>query len=270
MPEVGLPHQVAAAQLLAPALGDDAAGLQHVAAVGQIERGRHVLLDEEHGQPLRLVQRRSESMTESTRRGMIPRLGSSSMRKRGRDISARAMASIWASPPLSVPARWLHALPQHREERENALEHLPTVRRVAVAEAAEAQVLGDAQPAEQAAALGHERHAQLHAVGRVHRADAPGRRRRSRRLRLHEPGDGLEQRRLARAVGADERHHLAGLHTRATRPAARARRRRRPRGRRAPRARLARGTVPLAEVRADHLLVAHDDLGGAPSAILTP
>src|SRR5437867_15178 len=42
----------------------------------------------------------------STRRGMMPRLGSSSIRKRGRDMSARAIASICPSPPESVPARW--------------------------------------------------------------------------------------------------------------------------------------------------------------------
>jgi hypothetical protein len=43
---------------------------------------------------------------ESTILGMMPRLGSSSMRKRGRDMSARAIESIWPSPPESVPARW--------------------------------------------------------------------------------------------------------------------------------------------------------------------
>src|SRR2546425_5832173 len=37
---------------------------------------------------------------------MMPRLGSSSIRKRGRDMRARAIASICPSPPESVPARW--------------------------------------------------------------------------------------------------------------------------------------------------------------------
>src|SRR3989442_15323998 len=106
-------------------------------------------------------------MTWSTSRGMIPRLGSSSMRKRGRDMSARAMASIWASPPLNVPARCRARSRQDGKERLDALEHLAPVGGIAVAVAAQDQVLDDAQPAEQAAALGHERYAQLHAVGGV-------------------------------------------------------------------------------------------------------
>ena len=54
---------------------------------------------------------------------MIPRLGSSSIRKRGRDMRARAMESIWASPPLSVPAR-CRACSQDGEQRKDPLEHL--------------------------------------------------------------------------------------------------------------------------------------------------
>ena len=69
---------------------------------------------------------------------MMPRLGSSSIRKRGRDISARAMASIWASPPLSVPARCAAPLAQDRKERVDPLEHLAPVAGIAVAEAARA------------------------------------------------------------------------------------------------------------------------------------
>ncbi len=43
--------------------------------------------------------------SKSTIRGMMPRLGSSRVRKRGRDIRARAIESICPSPPESVPAR---------------------------------------------------------------------------------------------------------------------------------------------------------------------
>ena len=126
--------------------------------------------------------------------------------QRARDGQHLGLAAAQRARPLPRP------LAQHREERVNALEHLAPVAGIAVAEAAQGEVLGHAQAAEQAAALGHERHAQLDAVGGVHRADRLAVEGHLAGLRLHQPGDGLEQRRLAGAVGADERHHLAGLH----------------------------------------------------------
>src|SRR4029450_4814367 len=55
-PEVRLPDEVAAAQLLAAALQHHAARLEHVTPVGQVQRGRHDLLDEEHGEAFGLVE----------------------------------------------------------------------------------------------------------------------------------------------------------------------------------------------------------------------
>ena len=68
---------------------------------------------------------------------MIPRLGSSSMRKRGRDMRLRAMASIWASPPLQRPRPLRAPLAQDGKERLDPLEHLAPVGGIAVAVAAE-------------------------------------------------------------------------------------------------------------------------------------
>ena len=56
-----------------------------------------------------------------TMSGARPSDGSSSRSRRGRAISARAIDSICCSPPESVPPRWLQALLQAREEREDAL-----------------------------------------------------------------------------------------------------------------------------------------------------
>ena len=105
-------------------------------------------------------------------RGMMPRLGSSSIRKRGprheraRDREHLALAARERAGPLA------HALPQHREEREDALEHLLAPLRVAVAERAEPQIVGDGEAAEEPATLGHERDAEVDAVGRLDRVDA--------------------------------------------------------------------------------------------------
>ena len=51
------------------------------------------------------------SNTSPTARGASPADGSSSSRTAGSDIMARAMASIWRSPPESVPARWRRRSP---------------------------------------------------------------------------------------------------------------------------------------------------------------
>ena len=76
--------------------------------------------------------------------------------------------------------------------------------------AAKDEVVVDAEPTEDAAALGAVRDAQAHDAvrgGARHVdavvADGPGR-------RAHEAGDGAQQRRLAGTVGADDRDGLAG------------------------------------------------------------
>ena len=60
--------------------------------------------------------------------------------------------------------------------------------------------------------VNYERDAPLHTIRGVHGADALTVERHLARLRLHQPGDGLEQRGLACPVGADECHDFPGLH----------------------------------------------------------
>ena len=60
---------------------------------------------------------------------------------------------------MSLP----RTLAQHGKQCVDPLEHLAPMRGLAIAVAAEREVFGDTQPAEQAAALGHERQAELHA-----------------------------------------------------------------------------------------------------------
>src|SRR6266567_8608203 len=54
-PQLGLPDELAVEQLAAAPLQHHASRLEHVASSGEVEGGRHVLLDEEHGQSLRAV-----------------------------------------------------------------------------------------------------------------------------------------------------------------------------------------------------------------------
>src|SRR6266508_6655648 len=54
-PQVGLPDELAVEQLAAAPLQHHASRLEHVASSGEVQGGWHILLDEEHGQPLRTV-----------------------------------------------------------------------------------------------------------------------------------------------------------------------------------------------------------------------
>ena len=49
--KIGLAHTIVVQQLHAGAVHDDAAVLQHIGAIGELERGRHILLDQYHGEP---------------------------------------------------------------------------------------------------------------------------------------------------------------------------------------------------------------------------
>ena len=171
-----------AGELLARAVQRDAADLEHVRVLGRGERDPRVLLDDEDGQPLVLVQAPGRPGRAPGRRsGARPSEGSSSSRSRGRETSARASASICCSPPLSVPACWLPAAGDAREVLERALGVALDRAAVAPGRAAEEHVLPDGQLAVDAAALGHVRDAEAgDRLGRAP-ADPLRRRRRSRR-----------------------------------------------------------------------------------------
>jgi hypothetical protein len=89
--EIGRAHGVVVAHRRGRARQHDAAGLEQVGGVGELERERRVLLDQQDRDVLALADAPD---------------GSSISSSLGRSISARAIASICCSPPDSVPACW--------------------------------------------------------------------------------------------------------------------------------------------------------------------
>src|SRR5258707_952890 len=171
-PEIGPAHQVAVEQGLARALGHDAAGLEHVAALGGGQGGGHVLLDEQHGQTLLAVEhlQHVQDRVHDARHDAEARLVE---HKEARPRHERARDREHLALPAGERARALiDALAQHREEAEDPLEHLLAALRVAVAEGAEAQVLGHREAAEEAPALGDERDAEVDPVRGLDVVDA--------------------------------------------------------------------------------------------------
>src|SRR5262249_10901636 len=104
------------------------------------------------------------------------------------------------------------ALLENGEELEDALDHLVAPLLIPIPVGAEPKVLADAEPAEQPPTLGHERDAERDAIRRLHVVDAPAVEPDLTTERREQSGDGLEERGLAGAVRADERHRLTRAH----------------------------------------------------------
>ena len=143
--------------------------------------------------------------------GASPIDGSSSSSSFGPLIIARPIASICCSPPDRVPASWLLALLEHREQLEDALHHRLVAALALVG--AHLEVLDHAHDREHPPALGHVADAERR------RSRGPGRRRAacpSKRTppdrRAQQPGDRAQRRGLAGAVRAEQRDDLALLH----------------------------------------------------------
>ena len=155
-----------------------------------------------------------------TTSGASPRLGSSSISRRGAPMSARPIASIWRSPPDSVPAACALALVQAREQRGRSSSSRAAccgLRRAALAVAAQQQVVGHRHRGEQGARLRHQRDAALHALLQrqaLHRLTVE----RHLAARGQHAHQGVQQRALAGAVGADHGDHAAGLRPRCSMP----------------------------------------------------
>ena len=150
------------------------------------------------------LQRRN---TSSCSIGESPADGSSSSSSVGSSISARPIATIWRSPPDSDPARWSARSAQPREQPGDDLVAL--VEPLRREEAAHLQVLAHRQRLEHVLRLRHEPDAALdELVGRLAgdvvavEADDAG-------AHGDEAEHGLEERRLAGAVGADDADELA-------------------------------------------------------------
>ena len=146
----------------------------------------------------------------STSTGARPIDGSSSRSTFGFDISARPIASICCSPPLSVPAIWVRRSRSRgniSKARVDAVLDLLFRHR----EPAHLQVLLDGQAGEGPAALGHLDDARGDDLVRGDRTEVPSVEANGPGARADDPGDRVEGGRLARAVGADERDDLALL-----------------------------------------------------------
>ena len=167
-------------QLGARARERDAADLEHVRGLRELQRDVRVLLDDEDGEALRSFRSLMMRKISVTSRGARPSDGSSSSSSRGRCMNARASASICCSPPLSVPGLLVAALLDPREVR-----RAPRARSALIEPrlrvGAEPQVLPDGQLGERAAALGHVRDAEARDVVGAAAAERLARRSGSRR-----------------------------------------------------------------------------------------
>ena len=139
--------------------------------------------------------------------GARPRLISSKRIRSGFDISARPIATICCWPPESAVEGCVAALAEHREE---AVDRVQRPRALAAELAADEEVLLDRERAGRAAAL------PAPARCRASRSPARAGRRSARRGSAPSRGStrirptiAFMQRRLAGAVGADQRQHLA-------------------------------------------------------------
>ena len=145
----------AAAQLGGRALEHEPPVVEHVRAVGDLERERDVLLDEQHARsPARRRYARRIGSSRSTITGARPRLISSTSRSRGALTSARPTASICCSPPDSRPGLAVQAVLELGKHLEQLLvgDALPRA-------SPSSRCSRDRQAVEQRATLGHERDA---------------------------------------------------------------------------------------------------------------
>ena len=106
LPEVGRRDARIRGELGARAFERELAGLQHVAVVGNLQRGPRVLLDQQDRHARSRAAPTTMLKISRTISGARPSDGSSSISSFGLPISARPIASICRSPPDSVPASW--------------------------------------------------------------------------------------------------------------------------------------------------------------------
>ena len=192
-----------------------AARLEHVGAVRGAERHARVLLDEQNGRA-RLAERREEPHDllhdegRQAERRLVAQEQPRPAHQRAADgehllLAARQRARELRAPPV-----------QHGKQAIGLLharvEPAPEVAAAGQSVAAQLEVVEHGEVGEDAPPLRHQRDTRAEdRLGRLAGHVAPLERH-AARGRRHEPGDGAEQRRLARAVGADEGHQLARAH----------------------------------------------------------
>src|SRR5262249_39844817 len=210
--EVGLSHELAGQELATTPVEHHAPGLEHVAARGQLQRRRHILLHEEHGQSLRGVEtpQRFHHGVHETRHdaeaGLIQHEEAWARHEGAGDGEHLPLATAQGARAL------LRALAQDGKQRVDPVEHVATVRSVRVGEGAELEIFRRGEAAEEPPSFGDEGETELHAIRRIETSERPSVEADLPRPRRDEAGDGLEERGLARAVRPYERHDLARPH----------------------------------------------------------
>jgi hypothetical protein len=226
-PEIRLDHALVPLDLLRGSLRDLLAVVEHRHAVGDAHDDAHVMLDEQHGEPLLLAQPADERrevrrlLRVHARRRLVEQEQLRLRRERARDLEAALVAVREVLPDLVV----LAAKPRELEQLARTLPRLallaPHARR-------------PRDRAEEIALESHV-HADEHVLERSHvlketdvleRAPDAPLRVRMRRLarhvlaveehapgrRLVDAGQHVEERRLARSVRADQADDRAGGH----------------------------------------------------------
>ena len=201
--EIGLPHAVVVQERGAGAGERDAAVLQHVSLAGELERDRHVLLDQHAGEPVAVqvthgLQDALHDGGRQAQRGLVEH-----------DELGRAHQTAADGEHLLLAARQRAgglraALGQHREQRIDPLQIARAVGAGARQHGAHPQVLGDRERGENLAPFRHLAEAKLadlvarpagNVLPAIEDTAARG---------LEHAGDGADERGLAGAVGADD------------------------------------------------------------------
>ena len=154
------------------------------------------------------------SKIDRSRIGARPSDGSSSSSSRGRLTSARPIATICCSPPLSRPAGWSEPLAHARKQLEHLVEAVgelaaPAAAQVAIG--AELQVLLHRVLGKELASLGHQREPEIGDLVRRHAADVAAGELDAPFGRAQQPGEAAQRRGLAGAVAAEHGDDLARL-----------------------------------------------------------
>ena len=208
--EVGFFHLVALGELFARAAEADGAGLHHVGPVGHGEGHLRVLLHEQYRGAV-LVQAADyiEYLLHKDGReahgGLVEHQQLGAAHQRAADGEHLLFAAGERARHLAA------ALLQARELREHFFQVLVHAG-AAAGIGAHLQILLYGHLQEDAPALRHLGQAALHDLVRRQAADVLAQELHRAGARAQQAGYGLQRGGLARAVGADERHHLAPVH----------------------------------------------------------
>ena len=192
------------------AFGDDAALLQHVGPVREVECHGHILLHQQHGDAARVdVADDAEHFPHDRRREAEGRLVEQQQPRLRHQRTADREHLLLAAGERA--GRLLELLAQHREEVEHLLQRLRAARLRGAAEAAELQVLLHRHFGKEPAAFGHEGDAGLAVAMRRQARDVGAVDVQAAARDPVQSGKRVDERALAGAVRAEQDDDLALL-----------------------------------------------------------